>query len=497
MVPERWDLEYDVVVAGYGYAGGMAAITAHDAGARVAIFEKMAHFGGNSMLSGGSCAVGTEYEPTLAYLERTCADATDREVLETFARGMVEFPGTLARLAGEVGFETVVSRRGATYPFPGADQMFAVRVTRNETYKGFPWAKGIKAGGTLFWVLAEQVNRRPQIEVCCNAPVRDLVTDGNGAVVGLVVEIEGQRLNVLARRAVVLCTGGFEHNQRLRSHYLQIQRTVAMSPLGHTGDGILMAQKAGAALWHMWHLHGGYGFQVPDLPIAIRHSFEGYREENRRMPWIAVDRFGRRFMDEYPPAPQDTGIRALEYYDPDIQDYPRIPCYLVFDEEGRRLGPIAHPKINDDRYSLEWSEDNLAEVERGYITRADTLEELSEGLGIPGETLLETVERWNANCRLGRDRDYRRPVGTMVPVKTPPFYCIAAWPVITNTQGGPVHNARQQVLDPYGQPILRLYKAGEMGSLFGHLYLLAGNLTECFVGGEIAGRNAAAERPWC
>ena len=59
-VPSHWDLDYDVVVAGYGYAGAMAAMTAHDAGARVALFEKMAHPGGNSILSGGACLVGTE-----------------------------------------------------------------------------------------------------------------------------------------------------------------------------------------------------------------------------------------------------------------------------------------------------------------------------------------------------------------------------------------------------------------------------------------------------
>ncbi len=68
------------------------------------------------------------------------------------------------------------------------------------------------------------------------------------------------------------------------------------------------------------------------------------------MIWIAVDKFGKRFMDEYPPAPQDTGTRALEYYDADIQDYPRIPCYLIFDEEGRKLGPIGIPIVNDERY---------------------------------------------------------------------------------------------------------------------------------------------------
>ena len=128
--------------------------------------------------------------------------------------------------------------------------------------------------------------------------------------------------------------------------------------LGNTGDGLKMAQKAGAGLWHMWHFHGGYGFKFPELPFAIRHVWAGPRNENRKMIWIAVDRLGKRFMDEYPPAPQDTGTRALEFYDADIQDFPRIPCYLIFDEEGRKLGPIGIAIVNDQRYDAKWSEDN-------------------------------------------------------------------------------------------------------------------------------------------
>ena len=147
-----WDLEYDVVVAGYGYAGAMAAIAAHDEGREVGIFEKMAHFGGNSILSGGSVAVAREYEPALTYLRRTSMGTTDDEVLQTFARGMVELPGLLGRLAANVGFEIVESRDGPTYPFEGGETLYTVHVTRNEKFLGFPWAKGVKAGGTLFWV---------------------------------------------------------------------------------------------------------------------------------------------------------------------------------------------------------------------------------------------------------------------------------------------------------------------------------------------------------
>ena len=67
---------------------------------------------------------------------------------------------------------------------------------------------------------------------------------------------------------------------------------------------------------------------------------------------------------------------------------------------------------------------------------------------------------------------------------------------MSNTQGGPVHNARQQIIDVDGEPIPRLFAAGELGSSFGHLYLSGGNIAECFVTGWVAGREAAALDPW-
>ena len=82
----------------------------------------------------------------------------------------------------------------------------------------------------------------------------------------------------------------------------------------------------------------------------------------------------------------------------------------------------------------------------------------------------------------------------MVALREPPYHVAPVWPVVSNTQGGPVHDARQRVLDPFGEPIPGLYAAGELGSAFGHLYMSGGNLAECFIGGRIAGRAAAAER---
>jgi len=81
----------------------------------------------------------------------------------------------------------------------------------------------------------------------------------------------------------------------------------------------------------------------------------------------------------------------------------------------------------------------------------------------------------------------------MMPIDVPPFYAIPVWPMITTTQGGPQRNARQQVIDAFGEPIPHLYSAGELGSFWGHLYRLGGNLGDCLSSGRVAGRNAAEE----
>ena len=154
-----------------------------------------------------------------------------------------------------------------------------------------------------------------------STPAKELIIGIDGEVLGLVAERDGKPLRIKAKKGVILACGGYENDDAIKLQYFEAQPVYPVY-LGNTGDGLKMAQKAGAGLWHMWHFHGGYGFKFPELPFAIRHVWAGPRNENRKMIWIAVDKFGKRFMDEYPPAPQDTGTRALEFYDADIQDYP-------------------------------------------------------------------------------------------------------------------------------------------------------------------------------
>jgi succinate dehydrogenase/fumarate reductase flavoprotein subunit len=492
----HWDREADVVVVGYGFAGGISAITAHDAGAKVLLLEKMPHPGGISILSGGGVAFARNAEGAFAYLKRTCNGTTPDEVLRPLAKGMVEIIDWVKELAKVSGTEPAESevRGHGTYPFPGTDDIDSIKLKDFPAYSAFPWAKGLRGGARLFKIVVDNVEQR-RIEVILSTPAKRIITNLQGEILGLVAQAGETEINIKARKAVILACGGFENNQTMKLQYFEAQPVYPVY-LGNTGDGISMAQKAGAALWHMWHFHGGYGFKYPDFPFAIRHVWAGPRKEDRKMIWIAVDRFGKRFMNEYPPAPQDTGTRALEYYDADLQDYPRIPCYLIFDEEGRKLGPVAVAIVNDERYHYRWSEDNLVEIGKGWTIKGQTIREIAAKIKVDPEVLKSTVERWNGLCARGVDKDFGRPPKTMMPILNPPFYAMEAWPVVSNTQGGPVHDPNQRVLDPMGKSISRLYVAGEISSIFGHLYLEAGNIAECFVGGKIAGQNAAEETPW-
>src|SRR3546814_415738 len=189
---------------------------------------------------------------------------------------------------------------------------------------------------------------------------------------------------------------------------------------------------------------------------------------------------------------QDTAHRPLERFRPETQDYPAIPCWFVADEEGRQRFPWGQPLYNDRGADMAWSKDNLAEIEKGIVGRAETLADLAAGVGVDAAVLGATLDRWNRFCAEERDGDFLRPGSSMMPIATPPFYYATVWPLVSNTQGGPVHDERQRVLDPFGDPIPRLYSAGELGSVFGHLYMAGGNLAECFAGGRVAGREAAA-----
>lgn len=495
----KWDIETDVLVAGGGGAGLVAAIEAHDAGAQVLVLEKMPHLGGITILAGGGIKAANDIAGAETYLTHTQGGRVKAPLIRAFAEGLYELPRQLEQLA-KVNGGTISVRNDAhegVYQFPGRDAFLSLTVSDIPGFKGYPWTYTGKnlSGQRFFKVLLDNVETRG-IRVETAAPVRSLITDATGAVIGAWADIKGARVSVKARRGVVLACGGFEFNEKLKKEFFEATPIYSMGNPGNTGDGILMAQKVGAALWHMWHFHGSYGFKFDDFDAAFRIAPGGARNSSRPIAWILLDKGGRRFMNELHPACQDTAARPLGVYDPEILDYPRIPALMVFDEAGRRLGRIANPLTSHPEHRYEWSEDNLAEVTRGWIRRYDTLTELAAGEGLSEEAATASIDRWNAAVATGVDADFSRPPGTMVSLREPPFYAVRVWPILTNTQGGPEHDERQRVLDAFGEAIPRLYAAGECGSFFAHLYLLGGNLSELLISGRIAARDVADLEAW-
>jgi hypothetical protein len=175
------------------------------------------------------------------------------------------------------------------------------------------------------------------------------------------------------------------------------------------------------------------------------------------------------------------------------------PMFMICDHTLFRAGPLydKHPSHGwtqiVERYG--WSEDNSAELAKGWIKTADSLAELAAIMGLDPAALEGSVARWNLACEAGPDLDFGRTL-MLKPIVAAPFYAVELSPSMLNTQGGPRRNEKGQIVRPDGTPIARLYSAGELGSIYSYLYQGTGNIGECLAFGRVSGRNAAAETPW-
>ena len=115
----------------------------------------------------------------------------------------------------------------------------------------------------------------------------------------------------------------------------------------------------------------------------------------------------------------------------------------------------------------EWSRDNSKEIEKGWIVKGETVAELAAKLGMKPADLEATIARYNENCKKQVDPDFDRPKESLVAIEKPPYYAVKLFPTMVNTQGGPKRNAKCQVVDPYDQPIPRLYTRGRTGLILG------------------------------
>ena len=494
---------WEVIVVGCGYAGAVAAIAAHDAGARVLLLEKMPQPGGISICSAGGIRVAAESSAAFAYLSATNAGATPDDVLRALADGMTNVADFVQQLADAEGMVVEHSSAHGNYPFPGHETFGFVTVeggAQTDPAIDESRIRGGADGLALFKLLLAAMRRRG-LEIKIDTRVTRLRTDAHGRIVGVTAKHSGIDTIFHASKGVVLACGGFEADDAMQRQYWQGITVRSAAFAGNTGDGIRMSQAVGADLWHMWHFHGSYGMRHPnaDYPFAIRMKrFPDWQPgakfpDDVQMPWILLDQDGKRFMNEYDPYMQDTGARPFSMFDPQQQIMPRMPAWLITDEIGRQRHPFGKPTYHQEGMSFSWSADNLREVELGILQRAEDVESLARIMQVPQKYLESTLDAWNNCCDKQHDDQFARPAGSMMAIRKPPYYVSEVWPLVNNTQGGPVHDSRQRVLNPFGEPLCGLYAAGELGSAFGYLYISGGNIAECFIGGQIAGREAAAQ----
>jgi succinate dehydrogenase/fumarate reductase flavoprotein subunit len=486
-VPLDWDVEADVVVVGFGAAGAAAAVTAHELGAEVVILEKapQGQEGGNTRVAGQGYLNTSSVEDAAAYLTALCGPYTvPPKMVRVWAEEMCRNNEWLAGLGGDPQ-EHQHQPVGIEFPdLPGSGCVH--KFHDGPTY-----------GYSNTWKLFERVVKQRSITVLYETPGKELIQhDISKEILGVHARNGSKALAVKARRGVVLTCGGFENNQEMIRNYLPgVPCCYTSGTPYNEGDGITMAMSVGADLWHMNNYAGpSMALKVPEIRTSFSMQALHF---SKQFPggMIVVGPDARRFTDEkfktrHGKVPVNG--RWLPLSTP-------CPMFMIFDQTLFSAGPLydKHPSHGwtqiIERY--DWSEDNSAELAKGWIKTADSLPAIASLLGLDPVGLAETVELWNRHCEAKHDPDFGRTL-MMDPIVEPPLYAVELSPSMLNTQGGPRRNEKGQIVRPDGSPIPRLYSAGELGSIYSYLYQGTGNIGECLAFGRVSGRNAAAAEPW-
>ncbi|MCL2669267.1 MAG: FAD-dependent oxidoreductase, partial [Syntrophaceae bacterium] len=436
---QRRKIEADVVVVGYGCAGAVAAFTAHDAGAKVLVLEAQAEGGGASKISNGGIAIPLAKEFG-GYLYRICNGLTDQELIDTYVEKAMHLEEYFLEIGAD--FERWKTQEvGVSFPPLGRPSWPKVEngkemarghmksqvggITENMSQAERIRAIGQPYGPETWEVCTRNVEKRG-IEVLTKTRARELVQNEAGEVVGVIADGESGELYVKANRAVVLTTGGFAGNERMKKAHLPCPFEYIGLDSYAQGDGLVMAQNAGAQLWHMLGIVGQLCFKAPEYEGAFQTRFASEK-------FIIVDQDGKRFTNETEEKLHNMW-RIASFFDPERLIYPRIPCFAIFDETTRVKGPLSRDWRAWNDYV--WSLDNTAEIEKGWVKKGKTLPELAKQINVDGTVLEHTVATFNLYCANGQDLDFHRDKGMMGSIATPPYYAIPLVPSIVSVSGG-------------------------------------------------------------
>ncbi|MFC7886268.1 FAD-dependent oxidoreductase [Streptomyces sp. NPDC057376] len=521
---DRWDHTYDVVVAGSGAAGMAAAITARLRGLTVLVVEKNDVYGGTTALSGGAiwvpdnfhldaAGLGDTPEKARAYLDATVGERVPAErkaaYVEHGPRMVREFHDrTAVRFVHTPGYSDYYPERLGGFPEGRSvePRIFDLtrlppgqRATLNRaglptygltiTSKDFrhlnmvarTWAgrrtsvrvaaraagalllrrKPLSLGEALIARMRHSLDRLGG-ELWLSAPLTGLVED-NGRITGVrVTREDGRERAIRATGGVVLASGGFSHNQRLREKYLPAPTATEWSSAadGQTGDGLELGQSAGAAVDLMDRVWG-----APSVVPPGGRPF--FLVADRGVPgMVIVDSAGERYANEA--APYHEFVDAMyAHHRPEAST---VPSWMILDARSKARY-IVLGLFPGQSFPKPW-------LESGFVKRAGTVEELAARTGLPPERLRATVDRFNGFARAGRDEDYHRgdsvydryygdptlPNPNLAPLEKGPYYAIPVHPGDIGTKGGLVTDAMARVLREDGTAIDGLYASGNVSA---------------------------------
>ena len=497
---EDVEATYDVVVLGGGGAGLTASITAAQNGAKVILVEKAGSLGGNTLIAGqgfNACdperQANTEMSEALlgqlkSYLDLDPADfGAFAEVLET-VKGQINdyiasgsttlfdspelhmlhtyMGGKRTGLDGTViEPDLELARTFATNALDALEWAESIGAQWNDTTStilGAMWPRshGL-ANGNVITILTDAAKANG-VEIVTDTRANELIVE-NGKVVGVkATTSEGANVTLHANSGVVLATGGFSANAPMVVEYnnywpgLSDTMPSTNAPT-MTGDGIVMAKAVGADLVGM-----GFAQLMPSSHPVDGSLFSGIWGSAETQ--VFVNKEGKRYVNEY--AERDVLSKAaLEQTDGIF--------YIICDNK------IAK---NDDVAGME---------AKGNVVVADTLEELAEKLGIPADTFVETIERYNSFVDAQKDDDFGKPLfGEKI--DEAPFVATPRSPSLHPTMGGVKIDTNTHVISTESNVIDGLYAAGEVtGGLHAGNRLGGNAMTDFLVFGRIAGENAA------
>ncbi len=362
---------------------------------------------------------------------------------------------------------------------------------------GYPRGTRIANGNALIARMAKSAFEK-DVALWLESPLLRLTQSGD-RVTGAIVMHEGKEVDVVARRGVVLASGGFPASAEMRSrHYRHVaagKNHQPLAPPGNTGDGARAAREVGGVM-HVEQDQAAAWTPVSLVPQADGSTVPYPHFIDRCKPgYIAVDRRGRRFANEAE-SYHDFVQRLFAACEGDDV----VEAWLVCDHRAiRRYGlgvvpPAPMPLGNH--------------IRSGYLVRAGTPSELARKLGIDSAGFERTLARHNEFASRGEDPDFgkgtnayhrfggdplHKPNPNIAPIATAPFYAVRLVPGDLGTFIGLSTDAHARVLDVNERPVPGLYAVGnDQASVMGGKYPGAGiTIGPAMTFGYIAGRHIA------